>query len=72
MVSANKNGRMSTFKERFRQDCDILLLEEVQFLSGKEKIQAEVCYTLDTLMGRNNRLVFTCCYLPGDIGHLSQ
>ncbi len=72
MVSAIKNGRMSTFKERFRQECDILLLEEVQFLSGKEKIQAEVCYTLDTLMGQNKRLVFTSCYLPGEIGHLSQ
>jgi chromosomal replication initiator protein len=72
MVSALKNGRMSTFKERFRQDCDILLLEEVQFLSGKEKIQAEVCYTLDTLIGQNKRLVFTSCYLPGEIGHLSR
>ncbi|MCK9376983.1 MAG: chromosomal replication initiator protein DnaA [Syntrophobacterales bacterium] len=72
MVKALKSGTMSSFKERFRRDCDILLLEEVQFLSGKEKIQAEVCYTLDTLMGQNKRLVFTSCYLPGEIGHLSQ
>lgn len=72
MVHALKNGRMSTFKERFRQDCDVLLLEEVQFLSGKEKIQAEVCYTLDTLIGHNKRLVFTSCYLPAEIGGISQ
>jgi chromosomal replication initiator protein len=72
MVHALKNGQMTTFKERFRRDCDVLLLEEVQFLSGKEKIQAEVCYTLDTLMSQNKRLVFTSCYLPGEIGHLSQ
>jgi chromosomal replication initiator protein len=72
MVSALKNGRMSTFKERFRQNCDLLLLEEVQFLSGKEKIQAEVCYTLDTLIGQNKRMVFTSCALPGEIGQLSQ
>jgi chromosomal replication initiator protein len=72
MVVALKNGQMSTFKERFRRDCDVLLLEEVQFLSGKEKIQAEVCYTLDTLISRNKRLVFTSCYLPGEISHLSQ
>ncbi|MGA9755954.1 MAG: chromosomal replication initiator protein DnaA [Desulfobaccales bacterium] len=72
MVHALKNGRMSTFKERFRRDCDVLLLEEVQFLSGKEKIQAEVCYTLDTLMSQNKRMVFTSCYLPGEIGNLSQ
>ena len=44
----------------------------MQFLSGKEKIQAEVCYTLDTLIGQSKRLVFTSCYLPGEIGHLSQ
>jgi chromosomal replication initiator protein len=72
MVHALKNGNMSTFKERFRQDCDVLLLEEVQFLSGKEKIQAEVCYTLDTLIGHNKRLVFTSCYLPAEIGNISQ
>jgi chromosomal replication initiator protein len=72
MVHALKNGHMSTFKERFRQECDVLLLEEVQFLSGKEKIQAEVCYTLDTLIGQNKRLVFTSCYLPAEIGQISQ
>jgi len=72
MVGALKSGRMADFKERFRSECDVLLLEEVQFLSGKEKIQAEVCYTLDTLMDRRKRLVFTSCFLPGEISHLSQ
>jgi chromosomal replication initiator protein len=72
MVGALKNGRMADFKERFRRECDILLLEEVQFLSGKEKIQAEVCYTLDTLLGHRKRLVLTSCYLPGEISHLSR
>jgi chromosomal replication initiator protein len=72
MVQALKNGSMGDFKDRFRKDCDVLLLEGVQFLSGKEKIQAEICYTLDTLMTRNKRLMFTSCYLPGEIGQLSQ
>jgi chromosomal replication initiator protein len=72
MVAALKSGRMSDFRERFRGECEVLLLEEVQFLSRKEKIQAEVCYTLDTLMGRKKRLVFTSCHLPGEISHLSQ
>ena len=72
MVRALRNGRMSQFKERFRKDCEVLLLEEVQFLSGKEKIQAEMCYTLDTLMSRKTKLVFTSCYLPGEISQLSQ
>jgi chromosomal replication initiator protein len=72
MVGALQSHRMADFKERFRRDCDVLLLEEVQFLSGKEKIQAEVCYTLDTLLGHHKRLVFTSCYLPGEISHISR
>jgi chromosomal replication initiator protein len=72
MVQALKSGRMRNFKDRLRRECEVLLLEEVQFLSGKEKIQAEVCYTLDTLMAQKKRLVFTSCYLPGEISHLSQ
>ena len=72
MVRSLKNGRMSRFKERFRRECEVLLLEEVQFLSGKEKIQAEFCYTLDTLMAQQKRLVFTSCFLPGEINYLSQ
>jgi chromosomal replication initiator protein len=72
MVRSLKSGQMSHFKERYRGECDVLLLEDVQFLSGKEKIQSELCYTLDTLMDRQKRLVFTSCYLPGEISHLSK
>jgi chromosomal replication initiator protein len=72
MVRSLKNGQMSRFKERFRRECDTLILEEVQFLSGKEKIQAEFCYTLDTLLNRKKRVVFTSCYLPGEISLISQ
>jgi chromosomal replication initiator protein len=72
MVGALKNGQMDRFKEQFRGECEVLLLEEVQFLSGKEKIQAELCYTLDSLLTRQRRLVFTSCYLPGEISQLSQ
>jgi chromosomal replication initiator protein len=72
MVKAIKGDQMGRFKERYRADCEVLLMEEVQFLSGKEKIQAELCYTLDTLLDRRKKLVLTSCHLPGDISHLSQ
>ncbi len=72
MVRSLKNGQMSRFKERYRGECEVLLFEEVQFLSGKEKIQAELCYTLDTLLDCKKRMVFTSHYLPGEISHLSR
>ena len=72
MVKALKGDQMSRFKERYRRECEVLLMEEVQFFSGKDKIQAELCYTLDTLLDRRKKLVLTSCYLPGEISHLSQ
>jgi chromosomal replication initiator protein len=72
MVKALKGDQMNRFKERYRGECEVLLMEEVQFFSGKEKLQAELCYTLDTLLDRRKKLVLTSCYLPGEISHLSQ
>jgi chromosomal replication initiator protein len=72
MVKALRGDQMTRFKERYRRECEVLLMEEVQFFSGKDKIQAELCYTLDTLLDRRKKLVLTSCYLPGEISHLSQ
>jgi chromosomal replication initiator protein len=72
MVAALRQGNMSQFKEKFRRQCDALLLEGVHFLSGKDKIQSELCYTLDFLADLNKKLVFTSPYLPAEIPHLRQ
>lgn len=72
MVTALRQGTMPQFKEKFRQQCDTLLLEGVHFLSGKDKIQAELCYTLDFLADQQKKLVFTSAYLPGEIPQLRQ
>ena len=65
MVSSLRRKQMEGFKERYRRCCDLLLLEEIQFLSGKEKTQEELGYTLDSLMDAGKRVVFTSS-LPAD------
>ncbi|MBI4800332.1 MAG: chromosomal replication initiator protein DnaA [Desulfarculus sp.] len=59
MISALRNKRIDDFKDRFRRGCDLLLLEEVQFLAGKDKTQDELGYTLDALLDAGKRVVFT-------------
>lgn len=59
MIAALRAKRMEAFKERFRRACDVLLLEEVQFLAGKDKTQDELGYTLDALADAGARVVFT-------------
>ncbi len=72
MISSLKNSRIDQFKEKYRRACDVLLLEEVHFLSGKEKIQSELAYTLDALANDNKKIMFTSSLPPGDIPSLSK
>lgn len=72
MIFALKNNRIDEFKNKYRRSCDVLMLEEVHFLSGKEKIQAELGYTLDALANDRKKLIFTSSLLPKDIPNMSK
>jgi len=67
MVYALRHDSIEQFKEKYRRQCDVLLLEDVQFLSGKEKTQHELGYTLDALLAAEKNLIFTSSLLPDDI-----
>ncbi|MCU0578001.1 MAG: chromosomal replication initiator protein DnaA [Desulfobacterota bacterium] len=70
MVLSLKSNRMETFKDKYRRHCDYLILEEVHFLSGKETTQAELGYTLESLLNENKKIILTSSYLPKDIPRL--
>ena len=72
MTHAIKYGLMEEFKTKYRQACDVFVLEEVQFLAGKEKIQAELVFTLDCLMERRRKMVFTSPQAPKAIPRLGS
>ena len=72
MIFALKNNRIEEFKNRYRRSCDVLLLEEVHFLGGKEKIQLELGYTLDALANDNKKIIFTSSLLPNDIPNMTK
>ncbi|MBW2310478.1 MAG: chromosomal replication initiator protein DnaA [Deltaproteobacteria bacterium] len=59
MIFALKNNLIDQFKTKYRRDCDVLLLEELHFLSGKEKTQVELGYTLDALFTDGKKVIFT-------------
>ncbi len=72
MISSLKNNRIDEFKNNYRRACDVLLLEEIHFLSGKEKTQVELGYTLDTLANDNKKILFTSSIPPKDIPRMSK
>ncbi|MEG2139866.1 MAG: DnaA/Hda family protein [Bilophila sp.] len=65
-VQALRARDIDRFKGRFR-DIDLLLLEDVHFLQGKEKMQEEVLSTIKTLQGRGSRVVLTSSFAPCEL-----
>lgn len=72
MVQSLKNNRIDAFKNKYRKGCDVLLLEEVHFLSGKEKTQLELGRTLDALANENKKILFTSALAPQNIPRMSK
>ncbi|MGA2026004.1 MAG: DnaA/Hda family protein, partial [Syntrophobacteraceae bacterium] len=72
MIYSLKNGEIENFKTKFRTGCDVLLFEKVEFLSGKEKVQNELVYTLDELMDRGKKILYTGNTFPKDIPKLTN
>ena len=72
MVQAYRHDDIDKFKSKYRNRCDVLLLEDVHFLSGKERTQIELALVLDSLFEFGKRIIFSSCYLPTDIPRLSD
>ncbi len=67
MIYALKNNQIEQFKNKYRKVCDVLLLEELHFLGGKEKTQIELGYTLDSLFNDEKRVIFTSPLKPEEM-----
>ena len=70
MVMALKRREMETFKAGFREGVDVLLLEDVHFLQGKEKTQEELLATVKALRAAGKKVVFTSSFLPKELPKL--
>ncbi len=72
MISALRAEKIEKFKEKYRKNCDLLILEKIEFLSGKMKMQSEFAYTLDFLLDSGKRFICTSNYYPQDIPKLRK
>ena len=72
MVVALKMREIERFKTEFREQVDLLLLEDIHFLQGKEKIQAEMLATLKALQSRGSKVVFTSSFLPRELSDVDD
>ena len=65
-IASVAEGKMNDFKRRYR-DVDILLVDDVQFLGGKEQTLEEFFHTFNTLYMANKQVVLTSDLPPKDL-----
>lgn len=70
-VQAISLGRVPQFKEMYR-NVDILMIDDIQFLAGKEQTQEEFFHTFNTLHQNNKQIILSSDRLPKDIPAIEE
>lgn len=67
----NKNSKLNSFKTKYR-GVDVLLIDDIQFLEGKEACQIEFFHTFNTLYGLNKQIVISSDRHPNKLRDLDE
>lgn len=70
-INAIQDNRAQQFQRRYR-DVDILLIDDIQFLSGKMQTQEEFFHTFNTLHNANKQVVITSDVAPKMLGGFEE
>jgi len=70
-INSVQNNRVNDFKERYRK-YDVFIMDDIQFLSGKEKTQEELFHLFNTLYENNKQIIFSSDKHPNYIHGLES
>jgi chromosomal replication initiator protein len=70
-VSAIEQGRIAAFKELYRK-VDVLLVDDIQFIAGKERSQEEFFHTFNELHQNNKQVILSSDRLPKEIPSIEE
>src|SRR5437867_6233830 len=71
LITSIREKHMEDFKNRFRK-LDVLILDDVQFLAGREQTQVEFFHTFNTLHESHRQIVLSSDKFPKDIPQLEE
>jgi chromosomal replication initiator protein len=71
-VQAIRTGKMHEFRRNYREGIDVLLVDDVQFLAGKESTQDEFFHTFNALHETHKQIVLTSDRKPHEISDIAD
>ena len=71
LINSLRYEKMDEFRNKFRR-MDILLIDDIQFISGKERTQAEFFHTFNSLYEARKQIVVTSDKFPKDIPNFEE
>jgi chromosomal replication initiator protein len=71
-VQAIRTGKMHDFRRNYREGIDVLLVDDVQFLAGKESTQDEFFHTFNALHENHKQIVLTSDRKPHEISDIAD
>ncbi len=70
-VQSIRSKDVVEFKEKFRS-IDLLIIDDLQFIIGKDGTQEELLYTISSLVEDNKKVVLICDRSPGDLNNIGD
>jgi chromosomal replication initiator protein len=70
-IDGIQNNQLAKFRKKYRQ-TDVLLIDDIQFLAGKERIQEEFFHTFNALHENHKQIVLTCDRPANEIQNLEH
>jgi chromosomal replication initiator protein len=70
-VKALRNKDVMSFKEEFRS-VDLLMIDDIQFICGKDSTQEEFFHTFNALIDNNRQMVISCDRSPTDLDNIED
>ena len=71
VINAIRFDRMDKFRDKFR-NVNILMIDDIQFIAGKEATQAEFFHTFNALYVSKKQIIVTCDRFPKDIKNIEE
>jgi chromosomal replication initiator protein len=72
MIVAIRHEKMEEFRKQYRQECDVLLMDDIEILAGKERTQEEFFYTFNDLYTAGKKIIITSDKFPKEMITLEE